>query len=287
MSQSGEDSAYGVARRTLIYAFKSLSSLPKDSLVLVGAHAVYLRAPEIVAGSSPFTYDGDIVVDPRRIARPRMIFDRLQSAGFALRTRHSGLYSLENGEHPGAFGGQLDVFVPEGFASSWYSSTRDSADVAAAMSQEGLELALLDHSPMQLTGIESNKSDSIVVEVAGITSLLVAKGWKIGERFRQGPEPFEEVQKDIADIYRLLKVSEVAEVEHVVDLVGNDKPLIDVTRAGARYIHDLCGRNGPGVVLLGKLIGGGREAEITLASLETLATEFFETVSARLPPVSA
>jgi hypothetical protein len=45
--------------------------------------------------------------------------------------------------------------------------------------------------------------DSITVEVAGIPALVVSKGWKIGERFEQGGDAFQDVAKDVLDVVRL------------------------------------------------------------------------------------
>jgi hypothetical protein len=92
MNDSGAQlEGYATARRILIDAVRALSQFPLDSIVLVGAQAVYLRAPEDVVPVSPYTFDGDLVVDPRVVRRPRFILDSLEKAQFALRGSEGGL----------------------------------------------------------------------------------------------------------------------------------------------------------------------------------------------------
>jgi hypothetical protein len=56
----------------------------------------------------------------------------------------------------------------------------------------------------------------------------------------------------------------------------------DVVRAGAGYVRTLCGRRGPGLVLLKQILGQGEEADLVLASLEELAEEFAASVDTSL-----
>jgi hypothetical protein len=94
MSLTGDSEGYAIVRRTLISGFRALASFPKNSFVLVGAHAVYLRAVENIPSIAPFTLDGDLVADPRMIGRPRRIRDHLEAAGFVLRGSTPGLYCI-------------------------------------------------------------------------------------------------------------------------------------------------------------------------------------------------
>ncbi len=76
MSPPGDGRGYAIARRTLIHALRALAPLPEGSFVLVGAQAVYLRAPNGIATIAPFTLDGDLAADPRKIGSARAIPDR-------------------------------------------------------------------------------------------------------------------------------------------------------------------------------------------------------------------
>jgi hypothetical protein len=181
MSPTGDARGYAIARNTLIDALLALATLPPKSFVLVGAHAVYLRAPEIIPSVAPFTLDGDIVADPQKIRRPRFIRERLEAAGFSLRGERGGLYYLPNAPPDDQYASKVDVLVPAGVAHLWEMDGYSARDASATMEQPGLEVALVDHSPMLIEPIDSDQgSKSVVIEVAGSVSLLVAKGWKIG-----------------------------------------------------------------------------------------------------------
>jgi len=149
---------------------------------------------------SPFTLDGDLAADPRKIRRARAIPDHLEPAGFVFRNEYGGFYSLDDVTEDDRYASKIDVLVPQAVEHLWEAEDYSTRDSRATHSQQGLELCLLDHSPMALRPIDfDDVSEPVVVEVASILALLVAKGWKIGERFEQGPDAFEEVRKDIAD----------------------------------------------------------------------------------------
>ena len=67
MLPAGDANAYALARRTLVDAVIALQDLAPTAFVLVGAHAVYLRAPENDLGIPAFTLDGDLAVNPNLV----------------------------------------------------------------------------------------------------------------------------------------------------------------------------------------------------------------------------
>ncbi len=283
MNPPGDGRGYAIARRTLIHALRALAPLPEGSFVLVGAQAAYLRAPDGIATIAPFTLDGDLAADPRKIGSARTIPDRLEQAGFIFRTEYGGFYSRANAPPDERYASKLDILVPHGLAHLWKAEGYSTRDSRAAHSQPGLELCLLDHSPMRLCSVEEDDdSESMTVEVASILALLVAKGWKIGERFEQGSEAFQAVRKDIADVYRLLRAGTATEMEAVLRQLPADGGVRHIARTGAKYIRDLCGGGGPGVELLGEILGRSDEASLILASLEALAEDFATLVAASL-----
>jgi hypothetical protein len=284
MSVFGDDSGYRIARWTLIEGIRALSAFPRSSVVLVGAHAVYHHAPDTVGAMTPFTLDGDLAVDPRLIEFPQKIYDALDAAGFSLRSeRFGGLYKYDRASSDDEYAARLDIFVPAAFARQWNFDRYDKMASLAVFNQEGLELCLIDHAPMKIGPIGSEETvASIEVEVAGVLALLVAKGYKIGERFAQGPEAFQGVQKDVADIYRLLAVSSDVEIAKKVEDLGNQPQVRGVARVGASYIRTLCGPRGAGCELLSQALGSAAEASIILESLEILAERFANVVDATL-----
>jgi hypothetical protein len=283
MSLTGDARNYATARKTLISGLVALADLPPGSFVLVGAHAVYLRAPGHIPSMAPFTLDGDLAADPRKIGRPRDILDRLEAAGFSLRGEHGGLYGIPDAPQDEKEASKLDILVPQGVAHLWNMDGYGARDASATMEQPGLELALFDHSPMLLAQIDLDQHPhSISVEVAGTVALLVAKGWKIGERFEQGGDAFQEVAKDVGDVYRLLAASNPAETRASLERLPLQGDLRGIARKGARYLLDLCSSGGVGTALLRNILGRSEEADVIVASLEVLVEEFHADVEASL-----
>jgi hypothetical protein len=275
MSLLGDAKGYAIARRTLIYALRSLATLPEGSFVLVGAHAVHLRAPEVIASIAPFTLDGDLAADPVRIRIAHVISDHLERAGFVFRNEYGGFYWRGDASEDEREATKIDILVPQSMEHLWQAEGFQRRDYLATQSQRGLELCLVDHSPMRLGHIGVDDSEeSIVVEVASILALLVAKGWKIGERYELGAEAFHEVRKDIADVYLLLRAADFEAMETVLRERCKSNDLKEVARRGARFLKDLCGSGGPGLVLLREILGRGEEADLILASLAALSEDF-------------
>lgn len=281
MNLSGDAKGYAIARRTLIHAVRVLAPLSPDGFVLVGAHAVYLRAPEPIPGLSPFTLDGDLAADPRKVRVARNIPDSLERAGFIFRAEYGGFYSMANAAPEDRYASKIDILVPEGMSHLWDGARYGKRDALAVHSQPGLELCVVDHSPMRLDPLESDRDgvEAVDVEVASVLALLVAKGWKIGERHKQGREAFEEVRKDIADVYRLLRAADPKEMKAVLASLPS-AGLRDVARAGANHVRSLCGRSGDGAALFAEALGAGEEAAIMVESLKALAEEFGALVEA-------
>jgi hypothetical protein len=278
MPQAGETSGYALARRTLVEAVIALQALSPTAFVLVGAQAVYLRAPENDLGIPAFTLDGDLTVNPRHIAGSRAIRSRLEEVGFNLRDMQSGLYERRGVHADVRRAARVDLFVPAAFEFAWNG---EGYDGRAVMVQPGLEACLVDCSPMELTTMEDGGQRLMVsVQVAGIVALLAAKGWKIGERHEQGPEAFSEVQKDIGDVYRLLRTSDPEENESTLRMLRDHRHVRESVQSGARHLHDLCTGSGAGLKEFSRLLGSSIDERRAIASLAALAEEFCGAVDA-------
>jgi hypothetical protein len=271
---------YAISRDTLIEALQALRRLSAEGFVLVGAQAVYLRSPGIELPFPAFTLDGDVVVDPRKVRRPRAILESLEAAGFTLRG-HGGLYHRKNASIDTQRATEIDLFVPARFNSDFELQGYNSRDAAAVMSQEGLELAIVDHSPLLLDAIGEKRSP-LVVEVAGPTALVVAKAWKLGERYAQGNEEFSSVAKDVLDVYRLLQASGAEEIGAALQAVPREPRYLEPARKAAGYLEEILTGNGPGTALLYELLGEETEARIIAESLDALVAEFCSLVDTYL-----
>lgn len=273
---NGDAEAYTIARRTLVEATIALQSLAPEAFVLVGAHAVYLRAPENDLGVPAFTLDGDLAVNPTLLTGSRAVRVRLGEAGFDLRERHSGLYERRGVHVDVQRASRVDIFVPAAFEYAWSS---EGYDARAVMVQPGLEACLVDRSPMELVTLDDGRPRlSASIHVAGIVALLVAKGWKIGERYEQGPEAFAEVRKDLGDIYRLLRASDPDETAATLRVLRDDRHVREAVRTGARYLRELCAGRGAGLREFSTLLGSSAGQRTATASLAALTEEFTETV---------
>ena len=78
------DELYVLARSVLLDALEALEP-HREACVLAGAQAIYLRVGEADLAVAPFTTDGDLVVDPRRLSDAPPVERGLTGAGFALK----------------------------------------------------------------------------------------------------------------------------------------------------------------------------------------------------------
>ena len=197
------DPIYVAARRALLDALEALGS-HRDALILVGAQAIYMHAGEADVVVAPFTKDGDLVIDPSRLASSPRLEEAMRSADFELSSQ-PGIWQASSSL------AQIDLLVPEAVAGAGGRRGARLAghDPRAARRVHGLEGALVDHAPRTLEALEPADTRSVEVNVAGPAALLVAKLHKLGERQEQ---PHRLVEKDALDVYRLLFGVETADL---------------------------------------------------------------------------
>lgn len=157
MNVYGDDqSALLVRTRTvLLDALEALRS-HKDSVIVIGAQAIYLRTGGINVALAEATKDSDVALDPRKLKDEPLIEEALRSAGFA---------PAANGQ-PGAWVSHddvpVDVMVPELFAGKGRRGARiPPHSKRAARRARGLEAAMIDADLMKITAL--NASDQRVI----------------------------------------------------------------------------------------------------------------------------
>jgi hypothetical protein len=203
------------ARRVLLDALDALAA-HQDALILVGAQALYLRTEDAGADLvvAAFTSDGDLAVDINGLADEPHLEQALTQAEFTLRRADSG------GIEPGVwvrtttvdglvFEVPVDLLVP----SSQLTGSRRSAappphDRVAARRIDGLDAALVDHTPMELPALEAEDRRVHSIAVAGPAALLVSKAHKIEDRLTaaaSGRPDRLKGGKDAADVFRLMR----------------------------------------------------------------------------------
>lgn len=96
------DREYVLARRVLLDALEALVS-HRESIILVGAQAVYIHTGDVDMAVAPHTTDADLVIDTSTLGDDPLIQDAMKAGDFSLRRDRD-----PNG-NPGAWIGRHDV----------------------------------------------------------------------------------------------------------------------------------------------------------------------------------
>ena len=205
------------SRRALINVAQVLSE-HLESFTLVGGHAVQLQTETLGIPHLPTT-DGDLVVSPATLQAEPHLGNLLRRAGYKPRTAHRpGLWG--KGEFRNRFDQpdwkeKIDLMAPRGFSGTTSITRRSVPATASNHGREtvgntsGLELSVLDRMEQTLVDfVDPNLTATIFV--AGRPSLIVAKAFKIYDRL-SSRKSMNSIDKDVADLWRLLATSDSAE----------------------------------------------------------------------------
>ena len=233
------DPLYAEARRVLLDAAEALAA-HLDSIVLVGAQAIYLHTGDADFAVAEFTTDADLGLDPTNLAGEPLIDQLLRSKGFTQRSQPGGWLSQS--------GVYLDLMVPEALA----GRGRRSADLGVhgkrvARRTIGLEGAWIDCAPSIITSLDPADPRQVTMNVAGPGALLIAKLHKLGERVANDDRIKD---KDALDIFRLLRVVPTEELTGRLRRLLESESAGPVTIEGLRLLQHLFGDiDGDGVRL--------------------------------------
>jgi hypothetical protein len=108
------------SRSALLDALEALAP-HKDSVVVIGAQAVYLRTSAAPVALAETTKDSDLVLDPRTLEDDPLIEQAMTSAGF-----YRNLDQVQPGAWLNAEGISVDLMVPEFGGSRGAKSTRSA-----------------------------------------------------------------------------------------------------------------------------------------------------------------
>ncbi len=197
------DPLYVEARRALLDALEALAP-HRDSLILLGAQAVYIHTGESDIAVAPYTKDADVAIDPRQLGRDPVLGEAMRGAGF------------EPGPQPGIWQAsrtlaQVDLLVPDslGGPGRHRGALLEGHGRRAARRVAGMEGALVDNAVMTIGALESSDERRVQLRVAGPAALLISKLHKLGDR---GATPDRLLDKDALDVYRLLVTAPTAEL---------------------------------------------------------------------------
>lgn len=194
------DALYVASRRALLDALEALGD-QRRSVVLIGAQAVYLHAPDDDLAVAPTTTDADLGLDPDLLSDSPLLEDLLRAADFDL-TAQPGIWMSRHGA-------TVDLIVPESLAGGGRRGARLGAHGSkAARRAEGIEGCLVDNAPVTLGALDDD--DRVFsIAVAGPAALVVAKTYKIAGRLDEARGRLKD--KDALDVYRLLRAVEPPE----------------------------------------------------------------------------
>lgn len=233
------------ARQVLLDAAEALAA-HFDSIVLVGAQAIFLHTGVADFAVAEFTTDADLGINPKTLDDEPLIAGLLLANGF--RERRSDDGTVQPGGWLSASGILLDLLVPEALA----GRGRRSADLGvhgnrAARRAVGLEGCWVDNSSMLIEALDPIDTRAVTMKVAGPGALLVAELHKLGERVAHDDRAKD---KDALDIFRLLRAIPTDDLAARVRTLLASEQAGAVTQEGLRLLSELFGTTRSAGVLL-------------------------------------
>ena len=239
-------SLYVAARRVLLDALDALAGHRK-AVILAGAQAIYVRTgnSDLDASVAPFTTDADLALDPRTLGPIPELKAAMESAGFWL-SAEPGIWNTLVSVDGKEMAVPVDLLVPEALAGRGRRSAQLPAHGPnAARRTPGLEAAVADHSDVLITSLEPDTDPrALLVPVAGVAALFVAKAHKLYERFSDatGGKPTRLKPKDASDIIRLMQAEPAERVGRRLREIAADEMAGESIREGVHRLRHLFGR---------------------------------------------
>jgi len=268
----GVDNLIVEARAALLDAVAALEA-HKDSVILIGAQAIYLRTGSATFALAEATKDSDLVIDARTLGEDPLLEEAMTNAGFILNplSQQPGAWMSPNGI-------PVDLMVPENLAGSGSRRgvripphSKDSARRAA-----GLEAAVIDQAPMTVASLDGD-GRSAVINVAGPAALLVAKLHKLGER---ADTPARLNDKDAHDIYRLLVATETPDLAETMQRLRAEEISQEATTRALGYLQQLFPSAGAlGAMMAGRAEEGVGQPDTVSASVSFLAQDLLSALA--------
>lgn len=259
------DPLYVRARRVLLDALDSLGP-HRNSVVLVGAQALYLRVGSGALPVAPFTTDGDLAIDPLNLADEPLLVEALTSSGFVLAVR------------PGSWmrdSVSVDFMVPATLCNSGRRGARlgvHGSDMARRT--VGIEATLVDHDLLALGSLDASDGRIHMVAVAGLAALLVAKLHKLVDR---ESNPTRALSKDGLDVLRILQECDIVEIAGKLAWLERHPIAGDTVSLAHDSLRRLFGRkDGHGVELTVRATTGIESPEVISESCIQLANQLLD-----------
>lgn len=263
------------ARKALLDALDALRD-HRDSVVVIGAQAIYLHTGAAATPVAEATKDSDLAFDVRRLADQPLIDAAMRQAKFELDPTKN---------QPGAWispnGIPVDLMVPESLAggSGSRAAKHPPHDKRAFRRAAGLEAALIDYQPMEIGALTDNDDRVITANVAGPAALLVAKLHKIGERTDHAPDRL--VDKDAHDLYRLLIAIETPALAQRLTMLRPSELAGPATEKALTWLQALfaAGPDAAGSQRVARAEAPFGAADIAAAAAATLARDLLDALT--------
>lgn len=263
------DLLYVLARRALLNALAALEP-HLNSIVVIGAQAVYMHTGPADLAVPEFTIDADLAISPEFLADTPRIGDLLEADGFAL---HG-----DPGEWKTADGTQVDLLVPDALAGPGRRGARiPGHGNRVARRAKGIEGALVDSEIHSIGALDPADERSFQVAVAGPAALFVAKIHKIAERVN---DPDRLVEKDALDVLRLLRTVPTEQLAERLRGLLNADVSRGVTAEALILAAELLARaDSPGPQMSARAAGGLEDPDVVAGSLATLWSDLSEALN--------
>ena len=272
MSSPGEpDDLLVRARSALLDAFDALAQ-HRDSVIVIGAQAVYLRAQNVQVAVAEATKDSDLAVDPRSLGDSPLIQEAMESGGFIRDATKN-----QPGAWLNASGIPVDLMVPERLAGGGRRGARiPPHHKHATRRARGLEAAVVDNDWMTVAALDPADERSYEVRVASSAALLVAKSHKIHERATDSPGRL--VDKDAHDIYRLLVATPTETLVRGIARLLDDELAGETTMEAVEFLREnfAAGPTALGSMMAGRTEEGVGEPETVALQTSILASDLLD-----------
>jgi len=263
----GELELYASARRVLLDALDAMGP-HRDSVVLVGAQAIYVHTGDAAVAVAPYTKDADLVIDVGVLRAAPPIASAMRAAGFVLSSQPGGWVKDDI---------PVDLMVPQALAGrKGRGADLGPHGTKVARQARGLEGAVVDRANRAITALEPSDPRMFVVQVAGPSALLVAKLHKIAERL---DEPSRLHDKDSLDVLRLLRRIDLEVLLAGLRLLLRTPLARDTTTDALGWAQELFGSTtGAGTRATVRALEGLEDATTVAASCVALVEELLNTV---------
>lgn len=260
------------SRAAMLDALEALAP-HRDSIIVIGAHAIYIRQPTSSTTLAPLTKDSDLALDPRSLPAKPKLEEVMKGAGFSLdpESRQPGLWFLDDGS-------EVDLMVPEAFAggSGRRSVKIPPHDPRTARRARGLEGVLVDNDVLGVPALDPDDGRVVRVRVAGPAALLVSKLLKLGERADTSPDRLQD--KDAHDVFRILQGTDLRDLVRRYQKLIADEVSRDVAIEALGYLEVLfaAGPTAIGSMMAGRAEVGVGMPDVVAQQVALLARELLD-----------